>query len=347
MKKKFVTFFLIAAIVCLSVLSACAPAAEEAAPAEEAAAEEPAAEEAETEAEAEAEAPAATESYYFVFVPKLIHPWYDDVEKGAAMAMDELKQLGIEVTYDWDAPNDADVVMQTQRLEAAIAKEPDLLFVSCLDVDANKPLIQEAVDAGIPVISYDTPCTGTAAMSFVGRYDYVEDGIDIGEALAEAIDYKGEVAVLAGSPGALNHKQRVEGFKKAMEAYPDITIVAEEFDNDDVERAANLTASILQANPDLKGIYGCNAANPVGAGRAIVEAGKKGEVVLVGMDDQPDMVQFVKDGTALAMSVQNVSEIGYWGIHYAVALGSGHTFAKIHDTGSAVIFADAVDTYKD
>ena len=172
---------------------------------------------------------------YFVFVPKLIHPWYDDVEKGAADAMAELEMLGYDITYDWDAPNDADVVMQTQRLESAIAKEPDVLFVSCLDVDANKPLIQEAVDAGIPVISYDTPCTGTAAMSFVGRYDY-----------------EGEVAILAGSPGALNHKQRVAGFKKAMEAYPDITIVAEEFDNDDVERAANLTASILQANPNLK-----------------------------------------------------------------------------------------------
>ncbi|MCJ7774534.1 MAG: substrate-binding domain-containing protein, partial [Desulfobacterales bacterium] len=275
------------------------------------------------------------------------HPWYDDVEKGAAAAIAELAIEGVEVTYDWDAPNDADVVMQTQRIESAIAKEPDVLFVSCLDVDANKPLIQEAVDAGLPVISFDTPCTGTAAMSFVGRYDYVEDGLDIGEVLAEAIEYKGEVAILAGSPGALNHKQRVEGFKQAMAKYPDITVVAEEFDNDDVERAANLTASILQANPDLKGIFGCNAANPVGAGRAIVEAGKKGEVVLVGMDDQPDMVQFVKDGTALAMSVQNVSEIGYWAITYGVALDNGHTFAKIHDTGSAVIYADEADTYKD
>ena len=261
MKKKVLYIFLSVLLTSLLLLSACAPAAEVA---EEAA---PAAEDADEEAAPAAEeAPAATESYYFVFVPKLIHPWYDDVEKGAATAIAELAELGVEVTYDWDAPADADVVMQTQRLESAIAKEPDLLFVSCLDVDANKPLIQEAVDAGIPVISYDTPCTGTAAMSFVGRYDYVEDGLDIGEALAEAIDYKGEVAVLAGSPGALNHKQRVEGFKQAMAQYPDITVVAEEFDNDDVERAANLTASILQAYPDPEGYLWLQRSESCGSG---------------------------------------------------------------------------------
>lgn len=286
------------------------------------------------------------DSYYFVFVPKLVHPWYEDVRRGADAAIAEFAKMGVTVTYDWDAPPSADVVLHTQRMEGAIVKKPDLISISCLDAAAAKPLIEEAQNQGIPVISFDTPCPDTSVEAFVGRYYYEEDGAEVAEALAKAIDYKGEVAVLAGSPGAANHKQRVTGFKRAMEQYPDITIVAEEFDNDDVERAVNLTASMLQAHPNLAGIYGCNASNPIGAGRALVEAGKVGQVVLIGMDDMPDMVSFVRDGTAMAMSVQNVSEIGYWSIKLAVAKLQGHVIPKIYDTGSLLVTQDTLDTYK-
>ncbi|MFN8465732.1 MAG: substrate-binding domain-containing protein [Caldilineaceae bacterium] len=293
-------------------------------------------------------APAAEgkKDFYFVYVPKLVHPWYEDVKAGADRAVAELAQRGITVKYDWDAPPQADVVQQTQRLEAAIAKKPDVLFVSCLDVAADKPLIEEAVKQDVPVIGFDTPCPETPLTMFVGHEKYVQDGADLAEVLAKAMDYKGEVGILLGSPGAENHKQRVEGFKEALAKYPDIKIVAEEYDNDDLERAVNLAASMIQAHPNLKGIFGANASAPVGAGRAIVEAGKKGEILLVGMDDLPEMVGFIKDGTALAMSVQAVPEIGYWTIMYGVAHANGQTTPVTHDTGSLVVDKDTVDTYK-
>ncbi|MCB9116128.1 MAG: substrate-binding domain-containing protein [Caldilineaceae bacterium] len=315
------------------LLGACAPAAAPATPADDAAA--PAAGAAE-----------AKKDFYFVYVPKLVHPWYEDVKNGADRAIAELAERGITVKYDWDAPPTADVVQQTQRLEAAIGKKPDVLFVSCLDVAADKPLIEEAVAQGVPVIGFDTPCPDTPLTSFVGHEAYVQDGADLAEVLAKAMDYSGEVGILLGSPGAENHKQRVEGFKAALAQYPDIQIVAEEYDNDDLERAVNLTASMIQAHPNLKGVFGANASAPIGAGRAIVEAGKKGEILLVGMDDLPEMVEFIRDGTALAMSVQAVPEIGYWSIMHAVALAGGQTTPVVHDTGSLVVDQSNLDSYK-
>lgn len=293
-----------------------------------------------------AQDPEAKDSYYFVYVPKLVHPWYEDVKNGIEESIAMFDQLGITVKYDWDAPPQGDVVLHTQRLEAAIAKNPDVLCVSCLDAEADKPLIEEARNRGIPVIGFDTPCPGSPLISFVGHENYVPDGAEMAEVLAKALDYKGEVAILMGSPGAANHKQRVEGFREVMAKYPDIEIVAEEYDNDDLERAVNLTASILQAHPELDGIYGANATAPIGAGRAIVEAGKKGEVLLVGQDDLPEMVNFVKDETALAMSLQHVPEIGFWSIIYMVTLAQGHTVPVVHDTGSFVVDKSTVDTYK-
>jgi ribose transport system substrate-binding protein len=298
-------------------------------------------------AEPPAQQPTEKQSFTLVYVPKVVHPWYDDVKKGMDQAIAELKLRGIEVQYDWDAPAQADVVQWTQRLEAAIGKNPDALAVSCLDSDAGKPLVEEAVKRGIPVVGFDTPCVGSPLTSFVGHEVYYQDGADMARILAEALDGKGNVAILLGSPGAANHQQRVEGFKTYMtENYPDIQIVTEEYDNDDLERAVNLTASMLQAHPDLNGIFGANATAPIGAGRAIVEAGKKGQVLLVGMDDLPDMVNFVRDGTALAMSLQHVPEIGYWSIMYMVALAQGHTVPVVHDTGSFVVDQALVDSYK-
>lgn len=333
MRRRSLSVVLGIAVIMSLLLGACAPAAAPAPPADDAAA--PAAGAAE-----------AKKDFYFVYVPKLVHPWYEDVKNGADRAIAELAERGITVKYDWDAPPTADVVQQTQRLEAAIGKKPDVLFVSCLDVAADKPLIEEAVAQGVPVIGFDTPCPDTPLTSFVGHEAYVQDGADLAEVLAKAMDYSGEVGILLGSPGAENHKQRVEGFKAALAQYPDIQIVAEEYDNDDLERAVNLTASMIQAHPNLKGVFGANASAPIGAGRAIVEAGKKGEILLVGMDDLPEMVEFIRDGTALAMSVQAVPEIGYWSIMHAVALAGGQTTPVVHDTGSLVVDQSNLDSYK-
>jgi ribose transport system substrate-binding protein len=348
MRRYSLYFILAALLLAIPLIIACTPMVTP--PAAEKAAEAPAPQEVKTAAEEAAPAESATEGkkeFYFVYVPKLVHPWYDDVKKGMEQAIAELGKEGINIKYDWDAPPEGDVVLWTQRIEAAIGKNPDVLAVSCLDADAGKPLIEEAVGRGIPVVGFDTPCPGSPLTSFVGHEVYNQDGADMAKILGDALGGQGKVALLMGSPGAANHKQRIEGFKEEMaKSYPGIEIVAEEYDNDDLERAVNLTASMLQAHPDLNGIFGANATAPIGAGRAIVEAGKKGQVLLVGMDDLPDMVNFVKDGTALAMSLQHVPEIGYWTIKYMTALAEGHTVPTVHDTGSFVVDKSMVDTYK-
>jgi len=286
------------------------------------------------------------ESYYVVYVPKLVHPFYEDVKAGIEKAISEYAKRGVEVKFDWDAPPQADVLIHTQRLEAAISKQPDAICVSCLDPDADRPLIEQAAAAGIPMFGFDTECPGSPILSFVGHADLLPDGASMADALAEAIGEDGPIAILMGSPGSVNHRKRVDGFKAQLENYPNIEIVAEEYDNDDLERAINLTASILQAHPDLEGIFGCNSTAPVGAGRAIVEAGKKGEIALVGIGDLPEMIDFIKDGTALATSVQPVPQIGYWSIRYMYEYLNGNVLPPLFDTGSVVVDASNADTYK-
>jgi len=289
----------------------------------------------------------AKQKLNFIFVPKLVHPWYQDVIRGIEEAEKLLEKTGdYEINVEWSAPPEADVVQHVRKIESAIAQQPDGLAVAVLDPAADVPVIKDALEQGIPTICFDTDAPESGRIGFVGRVDYVADGKEMGEILAEAINYEGKVGILIGSPTAPNHKARVIGFKQVMAKYPKIKIVSELADNDDLEKAVRLTESMLAANPDLKGIYGCNATAPIGAARAVKDAGKAGKVVVVGMDDLPEMVEFVKDGTVLAMSVQRVREIGFWSTIYLWALNTGHHIPDKHDTGSFVVYKKDLDVYQ-
>lgn len=268
----------------------------------------------------------------FVFVPKVIHPWYDVVAQGAAFAVDEFAQQGIKINVVWDQPPQADVADQNARIEANIGRQPDGLAVACLDRATNVQLMNEAVTAGINVINFNSFCDD--AFPFIGPKSSEQDGHDLGQYLAEALGGKGKVAILSGSLTASDHVERITGFKKALEAFPEMEIVFEQPDDDILEQAVSLTENLLQAHPDIAGIFGSNASNPIGAARAVKNAGKSGEVVIVGMDDLPEAVDFVCDGTIAALKAQRQWDMGYWAVKYMVAMNQNHTIPMFHNTGS-------------
>jgi len=274
----------------------------------------------------------------FVFVPKVIHPWYDVVAEGAAFAVEEFAERGIEIEVIWDQPPQADVVDQNQRIEANIGRQPDGLAVACLDRATNVQLMNEAVEAGLNVISFNSFCDD--AFPFIGPKSSVQDGYDLGVYLAEELDGEGQVAILSGSLTASDHVERITGFKDAISQYPGIEIVFEQPDDDILEKAVELTEGALAANPDLDGIFASNASNPIGAARAVENAGKAGEVAIVGMDDLPEAVDFVCGGVIDALKAQRQWDMGYWAVYYLVAMNENHTFPMFHDTGSRFLTAE-------
>ncbi len=93
-----------------------------------------------------------------------------------------------------------------------------------------------------------------------GGYDVI--GVDVAdadltEALCEKLNYKGKVAILVGSIGAPCHEDRARGAENTIAKYPDMEIVATEYDMDSVDLAYELTLKILADNPDLDGIIYC------------------------------------------------------------------------------------------
>src|ERR1700761_4425179 len=100
---------------------------------------------------------AAAKDYRFVIVPKVVHPWFDLVHDGAKDAAGYLKKAAnANVTVDYIAPQQANVVEQNQIIERAIATHPDGIALDLPDAAANNPILEEAMQAGIKVVAFDS-----------------------------------------------------------------------------------------------------------------------------------------------------------------------------------------------
>jgi ribose transport system substrate-binding protein len=287
----------------------------------------------------------AKKELHFVIIPKVVHPWYDVVRQGAVEAADFIfKQTGQKIVIDYRAPSQADVVVHNDTIARAIATKPDGIAVAVLDANTNAVQLKESIKHGIPTLIFDSIAPEGMEIPVVGC-DYVNQGAQMAEALAKAMNFKGSVGILIGFPSAPNHQQRVEGIKKVIAKYPGMKIAAEGVDNDDIETASKAAAALISANPGLGGMLGVNAAGPIGIGIAIKEAGMKGKIQFIGEEDLEQMMQQMKEGIASATSVQRTKQIGYWVTMDLWIANRGLKMPPKVDTGSFLITQQDVPAY--
>ena len=233
---------------------------------------------------------ATKDSYRFVIVPKVVHPWFDKVNDGAQMAAAALEaQTGAEIEITYSAPQSADVIQQNQIIESSIATRPDGIAVDLLDPEGNRASLEDAQYQEIPLTLFDSVPPEGMDIPYIGS-DFCEQAKIASRRLVELLDEEGQVAIMMGVPSAPNHAIRAECHREVFAEYPNIEVVAEGIDNDDIQVAQQQAAAIMQANPELDGWVASDAAGPVGIGQAIVEAGKQGEVQLVGLDNLTEML---------------------------------------------------------
>ena len=261
--------------------------------------------------------------YYFIFIPKLVHPYYDKIEQGITGKVAEYAEKGIDITWDWDAPAQADAVIQSEKIQSAAAKNPDCLCISVQDPNVIDPIIHEVTEAGIPVATFTDNSNGTDYLAFAGIEDFYSHGKQIGEALAEKMGYKGQVAMLVGTLDATPHILRTQGIKDALAQYPDIEIVAEQADKDSMEEAVNLTEQLLNTYPDLKAITSSDGSAAAGAAIAVRGTDKAGKLIIVGFDAIDETLEGLRDGTIYATQVHDTYQIGQYIVPMMIEIADG------------------------
>lgn len=265
--------------------------------------------------------------YSFYFTYKVVHPWWDAVALGMEDAAEQYAERGVVIKYEYLAPSMASAQDQIQRLNAVQERGFDVVGVDVADVEAVTPVINTLVDGGQKVMTFsssDSPKeAGSKRIAYVGNTHNYEDGADLAQALCAKLEGRGKVAVLVGTPGAPCHEDRAMGAQSVIAQYPGMEVVAVEYDEDVVENAYELTKGFLKEHEDLAGIVCCNMSNPVGAARAVVEAGRQDQVVIVGMDHDREALGYLRDGVIYALGVQDCYSIGFDTIQVAVKIADG------------------------
>jgi ribose transport system substrate-binding protein len=236
-------------------------------------------------------------------VSTLNNPFFVDLRDGALEAADKAG-LGITVA---DAQNDPN--RQLSQIENFIQQGVSIILVNPCDSAAIVPAIKAANKANIPVITVDRGADGGEVVCHIAS-DNVEGGRMAGEFLAELVDYKGKLVELEGIPGTSAARDRGAGFNEVIKKYPDIKIVARQEAGFDRAKGMTVMENILQAQPEIDGIFCHNDEMALGALRAVEAAGRLSAIQIVGFDATDDAVKSVKDGKLVATVAQKPRVMG-------------------------------------
>ena len=282
----------------------------------------------------------------FIIVPKVSHPWFDEVNKGAQAQAEILsRELGVEVAVDYRPPSVADVVEQNAILETAASSRPSGIALDPVDAVGHMTALNRIRDQGIPVVLFDS-ASPDASITSVGN-DFSQQGFIAAERLAKLIGYAGKVAVMQGYPTAPNHKERYEAQLAVLGKYPDITVVDGGIDNDDIETARQQAAAVLESHPDLSGYLCCDASGPIGIASAIKNAGRVGNVKVVSMDGIKPILDAIREGVIESSSATIPKMQGSMSILMLWQESLGVQIPQAIDTGIDVITQENVDRYLD
>lgn len=250
-------------------------------------------------------------------VSTLNNPFFVSLSEGAKQKAKELN-INLSVVNASD-----DTAKQTSDIEDLISKNVQVIIVNPVDSDAVAPAVLDAINANIPVISVDRGVNGVGVTSAISS-DNVAGARLAGEYLIELIGENSKVAELIGIPGATATIDRGKGFHQSADGK--LNIVASQTAN--FNRAEGLTVmeNILQANPDIKGIFAHNDEMALGALEAVESLGK--DIVIIGFDATDDAVYAVQNGTMKATVAQQPELMGATAIETALKIINGETVEK-------------------
>jgi ribose transport system substrate-binding protein len=222
--------------------------------------------------------------------PGLQFPFFVFMEQ---QIRDEAAKIGGIEIVTLDAQNRVD--KQTADVEAAIAKGYDGILISPMTAEAMAPAVQQAVDAGIPVVTIDRTVYDVDTLAHVGA-DNVLGGEQQGKALLELFPDGAVIFELMGTPGSSPAIDRSAGLHNIIDDHPEIEVACQqtaEFNRDD---GLTVTENCLGATPNPAAIVGANDEMAFGASEAAKGMGIADEVVIIGYDALPEALIAVRDG---------------------------------------------------
>ena len=324
-------------LVTLLVLAACAPAAapapeaaEPAAEATEAPAEEAATEAPAEEAAAEGEA-AAGEGVNMVLMPKFLGILvFDQAYQGAQEAHAEIGNPG---TLEFLGPTpENSVAGQIEILTTASTQGVNAIMISNNAGDQIAPAAQAAKDAGMTVVTWDSPIPSAEGEDlFIAQVDFDETGVVMADmALSILGEAGGQFAILSASPDAANQNAWIAAMEEALqnEKYAALELVDTVYGNDQSEDSYNQALALVDKYPDLKLIMAPTTVGIAAAAKAMQDEDLCETVKVSGLGLPAEMVSYTLNGCAPEFALWSFVDLGYLTYYASYALATGAITAE-------------------
>jgi ribose transport system substrate-binding protein len=245
------------------------------------------------------------------------HPFYNELAK-AITAEAGAKKVNVEISIA-----NQDLNKQLADIEDFIVKGVDVIIMSPVDSKGALAAVKRAEASGIKIITVDVPVEGTEVASHIGTDNYA-GGVKAGELMAEQLGGKGNVAII-DYPLVQSVVNRVNGFKDAIAKHPDIKIVSIQTGITRAEALA-VAQNMLQANPDINGIFGFGDDAALAASVAVKSSGLTGKVKVIGFDGMPEAIKAVDgDPDMVGVIQQFPDQMGKLAVDTAIKVAAGET----------------------
>src|ERR1700754_2004840 len=231
--------------------------------------------------------PAFAADLIAIITPSHDNPFFKAEAVGAEAKAKELGYEALVMTHDDDANK------QSELIDTAIARGAKAIILDNAGADASVAAVQKAKDAGIPafLIDREINASGVAAAQIVSN-NY--QGAQLGaQQFVKQMGEKGNYVELVGKESDTNAGIRSQGYHDVIDDYPDLKLVAKQSANWSQTEAYSKMETILQANPDIKGVISGNDTMAMGAIAALQAAGRK-DVIVVGFDGSNDVRDSIK-----------------------------------------------------
>ncbi|HKS34765.1 MAG TPA: D-allose transporter substrate-binding protein [Enterobacteriaceae bacterium] len=258
---------------------------------------------------------------YAIVLKTLSNPFWVDMKKGIE---DEAKNLGVSVDI-FASPSEGDFQSQLQLFEDLSNKNyKGIAFAPLSSVNLVMP-VSRAWQKGIYLVNLDEKIDMDNLKKAGGNVEafVTTDNVAVGSRGANFIiktlgDAGGEVAIIEGKAGNSSGEARRNGATDAFKKASQIKLVASQPGDWDRIKALDVATNVLQRNPNLKAFYCANDTMAMGVAQAVANAGKTGQIMVVGTDGIPEARKMVDAGQMTATVAQNPADIGATGLKLLV-----------------------------
>lgn len=284
---------------------------------------------------------ADTPSYDFVFVcPIVDNPYWVDCVEGIAKADEELGTT-TRVVGPRDAANFSTEIIG--HMEQAVADKPDGI-IAYAGIEGMFPLIDQAVDDGIPFISIDSDAPDTKRLAYVGIDPY-NTGYQIGETMIDLTGGTAKVGVMVSSLSAKHEMSVLEGFQDCIADY-DMEIAAMEETGGSYDATLEIASDMLEEHPEITALYTTGAVTVTAAAKVKEDLGLE-HLFLTGMDDTEENLDYVRKGMIDAIFAETPYYMGYRGVYLLKdCVDNGSLPQDFYEIGVVRVTEENIDSYK-